>query len=147
SVRTRGPRTAGAARTARAPAHAAIPPAHHGAAARRCRRRLRGLAGDPVGAPNLRLAWAEIPQSNLPIRQTRPQPAVAQSPMSRALCARNQAGPGGGPMTTARSSHRALSHAGLVVLSVAMAGAAQAQTKGGPTPSPPGAAVYFVDIK
>jgi Domain of unknown function (DUF4399) len=50
-------------------------------------------------------------------------------------------------MTTARSGHGAISHAGLIVLSVVVAGAAHAQTKGGPTPSPPGAAVYFVDIK
>ena len=34
-----------------------------------------------------------------------------------------------------------------LIAAFAAAGAAQAQTKGGPTPSAPGAAVHFVDIK
>jgi len=35
----------------------------------------------------------------------------------------------------------------LILVGVAVGGAAYGQAKGGPTPSPPGAAVYFVDLK
>src|SRR5580704_5127504 len=35
----------------------------------------------------------------------------------------------------------------LFLICVATSGAAYSQAKGGPTPSPPGAAVYFVDLK
>ena len=49
----------------------------------------------------------------------------------------------------ARNTRRSLAEIlGLsLIAAFAAAGAAHGQTKGGPTPSAPGAAVYFVDIK
>jgi len=52
--------------------------------------------------------------------------------------------------TTPRNCNRQariLLGSAIVLAAVSAGGAAFAQTKGGPTPSPPGAAVYFVDIK
>jgi len=51
-------------------------------------------------------------------------------------------------MIKARIGYRTILRSGLMVLAaLGVCGMAHGQTKGGPTPSAPGAAVYFVDIK